>query len=76
LQDATPKAVSHHSGWESSAALQQCLTAWETRLHALTSEVRQIGSNLGATSEAYKEAERKAVAMIEQVAKQLHPERG
>ncbi|MBO2447276.1 hypothetical protein J4573_09285 [Actinomadura barringtoniae] len=69
-------AISIHAGWESSAALQQCLTAWEARLQALSSEIKQLQTGLGSASREYSEAERKAAALAEHVAGELREGRG
>lgn len=71
LNGATPKTISAHTGWESSSALQQCLTAWEARLNDLAYEVQTIGQNLGKTTQAYQKAENKVLAHINLLASQL-----
>lgn len=75
LTGATPEAIAGHRGWESAAALQTCVDAWETRLRQLTGKVRQIGQNLDDTVDGYDRAEAQAVADIQTVAAGLDGKR-
>lgn len=71
LGGSTPKAISEHQGWESSAALQKCLTAWEKRLKDLAYEVQTIGENLGASTKAYQKADQEIVSQLNKLASQI-----
>lgn len=71
LNGTTPKTISAHTGWESSSALQQCLTAWEARLKDLAYEVQTISQNLGKTTQEYQKAENKVLTHINLLASQL-----
>lgn len=71
IAGSTPDAIQLHPGWESSAALQKCLTAWQRRLHDLAYEIQTIGLNLGASNEAYKKADQKLVKELEKLSSQI-----
>lgn len=71
LHKGSPRAIAAHPGWASSAALQQCLTAWEKRLKDLSYEVQTIGQNLITSNEAYETANAKIVAQLNELAAQL-----
>jgi hypothetical protein len=47
LSGVTPEAIAAHPGWQSSSALQSCLTAWEQRAAQLATQVQQISDHLG-----------------------------
>lgn len=68
LSGATPQAVSAHPGWESSAALQGCLTAWEQRLRQLAAQVQQISKGLATTIDGYDTAEAQVISEIRRAA--------
>ena len=75
LTDATPEVIAGHRGWQSSAALQVCLDAWETRLRQISAEVQQISQNLNATVDGYDRAEAQALADIQRMAAGLNKKR-
>jgi hypothetical protein len=64
LCGATPEAIAAHPGWQSSSALQACLTAWEQRAAQLASQVQQVSDHLGTTIENYDTAENQVVGDI------------
>jgi len=68
--DSTRQVISQ-PGWESAAALERCLSAWEARVRVLSAQAQQVGDNLGFTTRNYAEAEAKALAIIAQVRAQL-----
>jgi hypothetical protein len=57
LTGATPKAIAGNPGWETSHALQACLTAWKQRIARLSAQVKQISQNLGTTAGNYEAAD-------------------
>lgn len=65
---STPQAISAHPGWQSSGALQACLTAWEKRLSDLAYEVSTIGQNLGTANHNYRAADQRIVTRLKALA--------
>jgi Phage tail lysozyme/Excreted virulence factor EspC, type VII ESX diderm len=65
LTGATPKAIAGNPGWETSHALQACLTAWEERVAQLSAQVKKISQNLGTTAGNYEAADKQVVTYLE-----------
>jgi hypothetical protein len=74
LHEGSSQAIAAHPGWASSAALQQCLTAWGKRLKDLSYEVQTIGQNLITSNSAYEAANAKVVAQLNELAAQIQRE--
>lgn len=68
LSGATPETIAAHPGWESSSALQACLTAWEQRLQQLESQVRKISGNLSTNIDGYDAVEEQVTGDIQAAA--------
>jgi hypothetical protein len=73
LTGATPKAIAGNPGWETTQALQACLTAWEQRVAQLSAQVKQISQNLGTTAGNYEAADQQTAAYLQDSLAALAP---